>query len=230
MQKLLVDETTKQFVHADIYIRSAYQYDVGWGLETNGNASREAFRSEVNQKIPFGDFTAWEGSKLVNTDKRQYIYCHPLMISYLGAQDGLVQLENNVRTNRFESFQYLKTGEVKSVCDITKDELESILDKNKEIIRANIKERVTQKPGSDKDRVIDDVFQVIRIYNTAERNYLLMSPQELSYKKTVSVFNEMVKNKEIILNRDEHVLPARKRNPLRQKKSAIHTKGVERDD
>ena len=230
MQTLLVGDTTKQFVHADIYIRSAYQYGVGWGTEANGTSSREAFREEINKKLPFGNFTAWEGQKLVNSDNKQYISCHPLMFSYLGTKDGLSQLESTIQTTHFESFSYLKTGEVKPVCDITKDELEDILDKNKEIIRANLKERVTQKPGSDIDRVIDDVFQAIRIYNTAERNYLLMSPQELSYKKTVSVFNEMVKNKEIILNRDEHVLPARKRNPLRQKKSVINTRGVERDD
>lgn len=231
MKPLQIEDKIPRLVQADICIHSAYQWEDGWKSKDDA----AAFSAEISAKLPFGDFTKWDlsktSSKLFNTeDERQYVYCHPMVLSYVGDSKGLSVLEEKMKRERFSSFSYIKTEGRKEIYDVSLKKLEEILDKNKDVIRENIRERVTEKQGSPEYRVIDDVFEACRIVNMAERNYLFSTPQELSYRKVEEVFRDMVKNKEIVINKEGQVVTGKQqKKPLRVKKTAKELEGVERN-
>ena len=70
----------------------------------------------------------------------------------------------------------------------------------------NIKEFILTNSNVDKDDVTYDVFEYIRFSNTADKNYTKYGfTNESMFKKTVEIFDEMVKNKELSVDRNGFV-------------------------
>jgi len=125
--------------------------------------------------------------------------------------------------NKFNTFFYVETGNIKDVYDLSKEQLTSILDKNEKLIRDNIQEVIKQNPGINAYKAMDTVFEYIRFPNTYDHSYFgFISSEELPCKKTREVFNKMVKNKEVLIDKDECLsLPVKKRSLKAKSKEAV---------
>lgn len=217
MKQFEISTAKPVLCHAVIYIRSGFRWGLGW----KSPADKAAFMDEVQHKLPFGDFrfagTDTLGATMTNIkDSRQFVRCDPMEIEYMGNREDLLKLRTVLRENKFSSFEYIGMLPVKDVYDMTKQELLAVFDKNKKIIKDNIREYITAHPGSEKGDVIDNVFESVRVLNTHDASYgYLWGPEETGYNRVGSVFQKMVKDKEIVLDAAEKVSLGERKRPLR---------------
>lgn len=203
--------------HANVYIRTNYQWGIGW----KNPADKDNFMKDIKENLPYGGFkpAGKDGLsfKLVNEqDPRQFIRCSPMELEYMGTKEGLAQLQKKVREGNFSSFEYIGTAMVKDVYDMSKQEVAAVFDKNKKVIRENIREQLAARPGMEKTDVVDNVFEAVRVLNTHDASYgVLWDAGETGYGKVSSVFNKMVKDKEITLDSEGKAQLAEKKLSLR---------------
>lgn len=214
MEKLKFDYHKEKLCRATVLVGSAYDFATGW----KSPKAEVSYKADVYEKLPFGSFTKFEFptdtsrgfypfNVLKNVDdERQQIQCCPDSFRYVGTKDGLALLEDKLINGNFICLNYLKTKNVSDVYDMTHEEVAKVLDDNKNVIRNNIKEYIETNPKVDKDDVIYDVFEYIRFSNTADKNYTVHGfTNESMFKKTNEVFDEMVNNKEISIDRNSFV-------------------------
>ena len=214
MEKLKFDYNKEKLCRATVMVGSAYDFANGW----KNDKDERAYKADVYEKLPFGDFKQFEFStdltrglypfnvlKNVNDDK-QRIQCCPDSFRYVGSRDGLALLEDKIINGNFVCLNYLKTDNIADVFNLSREEVDKILVDNKDVIRNNIKEFIQTNSNVDKDDVTYDVFEYIRFSNTADKNYTKYGfTNESMFKKTVEIFDEMVKNKELSVDRNGFV-------------------------
>ena len=175
----------------------AYTWESGW--VSKGDS--DIFYDELDKALTPLGFIKKSGTHLYsNADSGQDVSCGPTGISYRGKEDGVSRIEAALMERNSHAFYFIGT-DIEPAYDMSKDDINKALEDNKDIIRKNIVSYVNTGKNNGvavgKTGVIDSVFMEINFLG--DNNDISSNPVFL---KVRDVFDNMVKNKELSIDRD----------------------------